>query len=892
MGRVLIAATLAVALSVPTAGAAETAAAARPSGDTAVVTTVEGPMTVSTSAGRFKRIRLVAQPADAPTGFEYPVGFLGVDITQVGRGGSTTLTLDVPAGAGAESIVKCLPATGCAAFPADVSGTRFAVRLVDGGAGDADGTVDGKISDPIAPARPSAPACPLGPGDHVVHQWSGTVGTTALVVTGADDTEAFSVPAGCEPSSMTVRVAWTNPVEDLDLAVTDPSGQTAVSESGNTTTGDPSETITYEDPAAGDYSARTYGFLNVQTSYTGVATVTIPSASVDNDLDGVRDDEDNCGSVFNPSQVDSDGDGTGDACDVPSPELPPDATTQVFSASGTSGVTAQVPPIGPGADFQGVGYTVGGQLEHRYGLTISDHYTDYSALTVRLDWPIELVDYFTLDVRAPSGQVLSGIFVNTNYQEVVFADPVPGEYTLIVRESRTTGGTFSLTGSATRAAQPDYGPIPPIVSDPSRPRAVVAVLDSGINPYHAAYYAGSSYYPNGHPSAVTQEVLDAFGVKPENVVTLTRTGNLAADLAADAAFWDRVQPGELYHFRGTNIIATSYAPPGDVVLRPDTSKEAHGVGTSSAVLAANPDAVLVFVEQASALGSEESHRFAFEHPAIDIVSTSYGVSIPQTGFPLPEYRAFEHTYDGVVNRGKLHFSSGGNGPGMTPLRAGAGPWWSIGVSGIEEGTSEGDSLLSGNFPDFVSDFTQDLPYCMDCEAGVATVGGTSFSTPRAAGVASLVLLEARRALGHAGGITTVGSTPVMAAGDGQTVTNWRLRRALEQAAWVPDSLDYDPVDGVFDLVGLPINPAAPWLQIGWGDLTADPAKAVVPSALSDLGLASTPRAKGVGFCEFQTTIVHERQLYWNEIAPVLPDNPVLTGETPPGAPAEDPFVYC
>ena len=310
------------------------------------------------------------------------------------------------------------------------------------------------------------------------------------------------------------------------------------------------------------------------------------------------------------------------------------------------------------------------------------------------------------------------------------------------------------------------------------------------------------------------------------------------------------------------------------------------------MLTANPDAVLLFVEQASELGSAESHAFAFQHPAVDVVSTSYGVSIPNTGFPLPEYRAFEHTYEGVVTNGKLHFSSGGNGPGMTPLRAGAGPWWSIGVSGIEEGTSEGKSLLSGNFPDFVSDFTQMLPYCMDCEAGLSEVGGTSFSTPRSAGVASKVIVEARRLRGHAGGITAVDGFPVMVSGNGVPINNWLIRRALEQAAWIPDSLAYDPADGVNDLVGLPINPVAPWLQVGWGDLTAIASKGVVPSALSELGLGNAPRAKPTGFCEFQTVIIRERQVYWNNLAPLLPSNPVLGGDTPPGAPANDPFVYC
>ena len=64
-------------------------------------------------------------------------------------------------------------------------------------------------------------------------------------------------------------------------------------------------------------------------------------------------------------------------------------------------------------------------------------------------------------------------------------------------------------------------PVGDIVSDPDRPRVIVADIDSGINPYHAYYYAGSEIYPDAAPSSVTQEVLDAFGVKPENVVELT-----------------------------------------------------------------------------------------------------------------------------------------------------------------------------------------------------------------------------------------------------------------------------------------------------------------------------------------------------------------------------------
>lgn len=456
----------------------------------------------------------------------------------------------------------------------------------------------------------------------------------------------------------------------------------------------------------------------------------------------------------------------------------------------------------------------------------------------------------------------------------------------------------------------------PVPSDPGRPRVVVADLDSAINPYHDFYYQ--------RPSVVTQEVLDELGVQPRNVVRLTRTGRFAADRAADAGFWSGVQRGELYHFLGTNIVATSFADEDspEPYLKPTAGKNPHGVGTSAAVLTASPDAVILFVEAQDALGSAESHDFAFTHPAVDVVTTSYGVSLGFGLVPVPEYRAFEHSYEGVVKQGKLHFSSGGNGPGVTALRGGAGPWWSIGVSGIEEGSSEGDTVLSGNLPDFVSDFTQTLPYCMTCESGTTSVGGTSFSTPRSAGLASRVLLDVRRALDHEGGIRDVGGRPVMAsdapggrkpaarcgtaagtvgkdkpAPPGRahtctTVTNWQLRRALEQAAWVPDTAAYQPGQAAGGGIGAPVNPVAPWLQTAWGDLTVAESKGVPGAALAELGFGGDKRAKAAGFCAFQTGVVRARKAWWDRVAPTLPDNPVFTGETPPGPPARDPFVYC
>ena len=196
---------------------------------------------------------------------------------------------------------------------------------------------------------------------------------------------------------------------------------------------------------------------------------------------------------------------------------------------------------------------------------------------------------------------------------------------------------------------------------------------------------------------------------------------------------------------------------------------------------------------------------------------------------------------------------------------------------------------------------------------MSSVSGTSFSTPRSAGVASKVLLDVRTAIQHKGGIRWVGTQPMMATnvpkGKGAaaqcgtkrvctSVSNWQLRRALEQAAWIPQTAAYDPTQATSGGVGLPVAPVAPWLQTAWGDLTVGEGKGVVSAALAELStltkfaFGGTPRAKPIGFCEYQTTVIKFRKAWWDQIAPTLPDNPELTGETPPGAPAQDPFVSC
>ncbi len=265
-------------------------------------------------------------------------------------------------------------------------------------------------------------------------------------------------------------------------------------------------------------------------------------------------------------------------------------------------------------------------------------------------------------------------------------------------------------------------------------------VDTGINPYHEFFAV--------EESSVTADVLDEFRTALPAGSTL-RTITLGEGYLADvsAGKYDDVAAGDLAWFAGTNIIARSAitvdgrpAPDGPRPFLPDAPGDTHGTGVTGSVVTGNPEAVIYFVE-----GTANEYE-AFTHPAVDIITTSYGFA---TAAPLP----LEGFHEGVVELGKLHAGATTNDPSLAPMDGTGGPWWVLGVAGFEEGTSEGKQVLSGTLPDVVADFTQDLPYCDVCTEGTESVGGTSFATPLTAGVASKVLLEARRAAGHLGGIT-------------------------------------------------------------------------------------------------------------------------------------------
>src|SRR5438874_314949 len=77
----------------------------------------------------------------------------------------------------------------------------------------------------------------------------------------------------------------------------------------------------------------------------------------------------------------------------------------------------------------------------------------------------------------------------------------------------------------------------------NRPRpTVVALIDTGINPYHDVFRASSG-------GTRVDDYLDL--TKGAELVHLSGSGDLAARRKADAGFWDHAEMGKLYAFSGT-----------------------------------------------------------------------------------------------------------------------------------------------------------------------------------------------------------------------------------------------------------------------------------------------------------------------------------------------------
>ena len=476
----------------------------------------------------------------------------------------------------------------------------------------------------------------------------------------------------------------------------------------------------------------------------------------------------------------------------------------------------------------------------------------YSTVTATIQWDVPGAD-LDMSLTAPDGSTDTGETGNASQESVSVSGNLPGgDYAVRVYAYTSVDTAYTGTlvaelgtpGEEPQAGGGDAAGVFPVGNGSGVDDVVVvAVIDSGINPYHWDFLRGkmpqhnntngaddlplhqdpASWIP-GHPGAAafkSYERLDLSVAAAENDPNAIPSALHASDLAE----WSKIKYSEgttnadvnMYWIPGTKVIghvafssAFGLAEPtssniADGVLGRSTGPidtfefESHGIGSASVsvgnIHGTCPSCVLVYVHGPS----EWANEWVASQDWIDLQTNSWGLSL--TGGPVRD-----NVYAGsdtekqrqAVERGQSWFQSAGNGlanaftvPSSTLLSSQKGPDWIFTVGAIEpEGSSVGH-----NRPVDLSSVGAGYPSATGGGDSVTAEGnfsGTSNATPVTAGLYGEVLYRLRRMLNgpsrvQADGVVARGQrgcaaeNPDCPLADGE-VTVHELQRALMHAA--------------------------------------------------------------------------------------------------------------
>ena len=141
--------------------------------------------------------------------------------------------------------------------------------------------------------------------------------------------------------------------------------------------------------------------------------------------------------------------------------------------------------------------------------------------------------------------------------------------------------------------------------DMFRNYSVVAPVDTGINVYHDHFRTNETF---------PEWLLDGLGVTM--TCDLTFSGTWQERYEADKeTCWDNINSTDIVYFPGTKIIGTTPDDNTEIPILDDPS-DGHGTAVTGAVLDANPDAIIFFVEGFS----DAAVLAAANQPLVDILS--------------------------------------------------------------------------------------------------------------------------------------------------------------------------------------------------------------------------------------------------------------------------------
>ena len=373
-----------------------------------------------------------------------------------------------------------------------------------------------------------------------------------------------------------------------------------------------------------------------------------------------------------------------------------------------------------------------------------------------------------------------------------------------------------------------------VIDDSFGAFSVVAPIDTGINVYHNHFSMNESY---------PQWLLDQLGVN--KVCEISKNGTWEERYEADREdCWDVIGSDDIVWFKGSRIIGTTPDDNTDIPILDDPS-DGHGTAVTGAVIDANPEAVIFFVEGFS----NAAVLAAANQPLVDLITTSFG---PILSVPVPGIE--DATKVAVVEEKKIHTGAADNSPSPAIQDSTAGPPWSIGVSGYAEEDDDQKETMSGSYPDIAADWTQMLPNHDDID-GYHQTSGTSFATPRTAGLLSKVLVTLRSEFeDFSSGADPVGRMGLIVNGSNFTLTNDDIRDALNLSAWYPSFSSWDPLSGT-----TPISPVAPCTQVGWGVVNESNVLPIIEHLNGSSSMSQRPF--DVELCMESNQEI--REAYWN-----------------------------
>ncbi len=345
---------------------------------------------------------------------------------------------------------------------------------------------------------------------------------------------------------------------------------------------------------------------------------------------------------------------------------------------------------------------------------------------------------------------------------------------------------------------------------------VIAVVDSGINPYHDDFArpdltAHPSTYVRGFPRSAP-------------ALRLSLDEDYATAVSGDERVWDSLPANTLTWIPGTNIIgAIGPFDSGDV----EPVLDRHGHGTSTASLAAgmihgprSRNVLLVVVK-----GFEGGLRWAAKQPWIDVVTNSWGPPFWLTGSEeiIGAGSGMAAASRAAVERGKMTCFATGNLAAPTLPNPTAGPSWVMSV-GAASATTRGEHAYTA-WPNDILGLSG-----MDAADNRSTGGvsegfnGTSAASPSACGSVAAALARARAAVhdtveGPHGGGLLVSSRRRGYLQDG-VLTRVELEDAVMLTARPAETSPPSPQDPF----AIPGPPAGGFVRGGYGIVDGDSAR--------------------------------------------------------------------